>query len=552
MPDLSNVLQGHDLGFFKIVAEGWGIELDAPDAYTAQSILEAAMRDRALLEETVEVLPVEAQHALGALLANEGRMPWAQFERLHGEIRTMGPARRDRERPDLDPISPAEQLWYRALIGRAFLNLPPEPQEYFYIPEDLINIFPSLGDSDLAPLGRPASPQESAQSIPASDEILDHACTLLAALRCKMDLDALDTSGWNISLKELLMLLQSAKLVDPERQVDTEAAGAFLKEDRAQALSRLASVWLGSRKFNELRLLPGLQFKGTWRNKPLIARQAAMEMFSQLPQELWWSLSAFISAVHARQPDFQRSGGDYDAWYIRQSASGADLRGFGSWMEIDGALLRYLISGPLHWLGIFDLAAAREGEPAAAFRPSAWAPALWDGNPPEGMPKEDAKLTVRIDGRIEAPLLLRRADRYQLARFSEWQGMAEASGRKEGRVYVYRLTPQSLERAAGQNLQVKHLLTLLTRSADRQLPPKLLEALERWERDSSARTAFEPAILLRVAAPEVLELLRSKSGVKKYLGASLNPTVVVVKSGGVEKLRYALAELGYLADFLDQ
>ena len=193
MPDLSNVLQGHDLGFFKIVAEGWGIELDAPDAYTAQSILEAAMRDRALLEETVEVLPVEAQHALGALLANEGRMPWAQFERLHGEIRTMGPARRDRERPDLDPISPAEQLWYRALIGRAFLNLPPEPQEYFYIPEDLINIFPSLGDSDLAPLGRPASPQESAQSIPASDEILDHACTLLAALRCKMDLDALDT-----------------------------------------------------------------------------------------------------------------------------------------------------------------------------------------------------------------------------------------------------------------------------------------------------------------------------------------------------------------------
>jgi hypothetical protein len=552
MPDLSNVLQGHDLGFFNIVANGWGIELNAPDAYTAQSHLEAAMRERALLEETVEVLPPEAQQALRALLANEGRMPWTQFERLHGEIRTMGPARRDRERPDLEPASPAERLWYRALIGRAFLNVLPEPQEYCYIPEDLINIFPSLGDSELAPLGRPASPQESAHCMPASDEILDHACTLLAALRCNMDLDSLDVSGWYMPLEALLKLLQSANLVSQDRQVDTEAAGEFLKESRAQALSRLAAAWLGSRKVNELRLLPGLEFNGTWRNKPLVARQAAMEMLSQLPQELWWSLPAFISAVHARQPDFQRSGGDYDAWYIRQSASGADLRGFGAWMEIDGALLRFLISGPLHWLGIFDLASAGPGEPAAAFRPSAWAAALWDGNPPESLPKEDAKLAVKIDGRIEAPALLRRADRYQLARFSEWEGTAEASGRKKGRVYIYRLTPKSLQRAASQSLQIKHLLTLFSRSTERQLPPRLLEALERWENDSRTQTVFEPVILLRVASPEVLDLLRGKSTAKKYLGDNLNPTTVVVKPGGVEKLRHALAELGYLADFLDQ
>ena len=552
MPDLSNVLQGHDLGFFKIVAEAWGVELNAPDAYTAQQILEAAMCNRALLEETVEVLPPEAQQALGALMTNEGRMPWAQFERLYGEIRSMGPARRDRERPDLDPDSPAEWLWYRGLIGREFFNLQPEPQEYFYIPDDLINIFPPLGDSDLTPLGRPASPQESAHVFPVCDAILDHACTLLAALRCKMDLAVLDTSDWNVPLEALLMLLQSARLVNHEREVDTEAAGEFLKESRPQALARLASVWLGSRKFNELRLLPGLEFKGTWRNKPLIARQAAMEMLSQLPQDMWWSLPAFINAVHAREPDFQRSGGDYDAWYIRQMTTGADLRGFGSWMAVDGALLRSLICGSLHWLGIFDLASPGPGEPPAAFRPSAWAAALWDGNPPEGLPKEDAKLAVKIDGRIEAPVLLWRADRYQLARFSEWEGQAQAAGRKKGKLYIYRLTPQSLGRAAGQNLQVKHLLTLLTRSAERQLPPKLLEALERWERDSSAQNAFEPVVLLRVASPEVLDLLHKKSGVKKFLGASLNPTTIVVKAGGVEKLRHALAELGYLADFLDQ
>jgi hypothetical protein len=510
------------------------------------------MRDRALLGEVVEALPADAQQALAALLANEGHMPWAQFERLYGEIRTMGPARRDRERPDLDPVSPAERLWYRALIGRAFLNLPPEPQEYFFIPDDLITIFPSLGSSELSPLGRPASPQESAHIIPANDTILDHACTLLAALRCRMDLDALDTSEWDIPIEALLMLLQSAKLVDQEAQVDTEAVGLFLKESRGEALARLVSVWMNSTRFNELRLLPGLIFEGRWRNKPLVARQAAMEMLSQLPQDSWWSLPAFINAVHARQPDFQRSGGDYDSWYIRHAETKEDLIGFSSWMMVDGTLLRFLICGPMHWLGIFDLAATGPGEQPAAFRPSDWAAALWDGNSPEGLPSEQGKLAVKIDGRIEASPLLARADRYQLARFSEWEGQAEASGRKKGPVYIYRLTPRSLRRAEGQGLQVRHLVTLLGRKAERKLPPKFLEALERWAHDHSAHAAFKPAVLLRVDSPEVLEKLQGNNRIKKFLGDRLNPTTVVVKASGVEKLRHALAELGYLADFLDQ
>ena len=86
----------------------------------------------------------------------------------------MGAARRDRERPDLKPSCPGEMLWYRALIGKAFFNLPPEPQEYAYIPDDLLEFLQPLSSQGVQPMGRPASPAETAHLLPASDAILDH------------------------------------------------------------------------------------------------------------------------------------------------------------------------------------------------------------------------------------------------------------------------------------------------------------------------------------------------------------------------------------------
>jgi hypothetical protein len=80
-------------------------------------------------------------------------------------------------------------------------------------------------------------------------------------------------------------------------------------------------------------------------------------MLSQLPQDIWWNLPSFVNAIHDIQPDFQRPAGDYDSWFIRKDNSDDFLRGFSSWDEVDGALLRFLITGPLHWLGFYDLAA---------------------------------------------------------------------------------------------------------------------------------------------------------------------------------------------------
>jgi hypothetical protein len=537
MPDLIQTLQGNDLSFLRMVAGVWGIELEAGDAFSAVPQLVAALQDQKLVAEVVDSLPFEARQALKALVQNEGRMPWSLFCRRFGEMRVMGAARRDRERPDLNPVTPSEMLWYRALVGKVFMNLPPEPQEFAYIPDDMIDLLQFEVENEDQPLGHPASPLERVYPILADDHILDEACTLLAALRCgRKDMEKMI---WKVPLAALGALLRSAGLLGGDGLPSIEMGRAFLEAPRGEALAKLVRGWINSKDFNELRLLPGLRFEGNWMNDPLQARQAFFGLLSKLPQQTWWSLTAFIAAIKERQPDFQRPAGDYDSWFIYKESNGAFLRGFSSWEDVDGSLLRFFITGPLHWLGLYDLASEGQKKEPVAFRPSAWADALWHDKTPTGLRIENGSVQAGINGRLRLSATVPRAVRYQLARFCVWE---EATTKE----YCYRLTPGSLERARQQGLEIKHLITLLRKSTGGQIPPTLLQALERWER-LGFQTSLEKVILLRVASKEMIANL-SKTRAGRFLGEKINDTMVIIKPGGEGAVRDALAECGYLPD----
>ena len=282
-----------------------------------------------------------------------------------------------------------------------------------------------------------------------------------------------------------------------------------------------------------------MKAEGDWQNDPRRARQAILDFLANVPTATWWSLPAFVTAVRQQQPDFQRPAGDYDSWFLRDQQSGEFLRGFEHWDDVDGALLRYLICGPLHWLGAVDLASPSAEALPAAFCFTAWAADLLQGEVPEGFGAEDMTgLQVRSDARLFIPRRLQRLARYQVARFGEWEKETP-----EG--YQYRLTPASLERARKQGLTVGHLLALLRKHAG-LVPPSLARALERWEQHG-AQARLEAMVVLRVTTPEVLQALRA-SRAARYLGEPLSPTVVAIMPGAAQKVLAALAELGYLGE----
>ncbi len=561
MPDLIHSLQDRDLGHLRIVAALWGLELGPTETSEALKELCARLLDPQRVGEIVDGLPPEAASALEALAAEGGRIPWAAFARRFGEIREVGAGRRDREQIHLNPISVAEMLFYRALLGRAFFDAPAGPQEFAFIPDDLIPLIPreerrdgekqnvsgssaSISSPKAAavnpasePLGRLATPIERANPLPTDDRILDDACSLLSALRL----------GWTslpnpetLSVPENILreFLQAAGLVEASAPLP-EPARNFLACSRGEALALLVRTWLNSESFNELRQLPGLVCEGEWTNQPLSTRRLLLDLLSAIPHGQWWSLNAFVRMVKEKHADFQRPAGDYDSWFIRRSSDGTYLRGFPSWDEVDGALIRYLIIGPLHWLGVLDLAVPGPDKDPSAFRFTASASRLLEGLAPKEFLEENARLHVSSQGRIVVPRFLPRLARYQIARFCDWE-----EGRKDE--YRYRVTPASLKRAVEQGVKVEQLLGLLQKHTAAPVPPAFVRSILRWEKHG-AEAHLEAQVILRLGSPEVLEELR-RSSAGRFLGEALGPVTVIVKAGAQARVLAALAEMGLLAE----
>jgi hypothetical protein len=552
MPDLYTSLLKHDLGHIRIVADLWGLELDSNETDAAAKELCASLLDPDLLAEILEALNPEAQTAIEMLVAKNGRIPWAEFIRRYGDICEMGAGKRDREKPYLNPASTAEILFYRALLARAFLNTASGAQEFAYIPDDLFKLInhegheeheekkgeifvasARPGDAGQAgvnsvvnpePLGRPASPVEKAYPIPANDFLLDDATTLLAALRLGIEVPEM-----HVPTQVIEQLLKSAKIIlksgpKPER------VKTFLEAPRDEALQMLAGAWLESESFNELRQLPGLVFEGEWKNQPAVTREFLLNLLDAIPEGKWWSLPAFIRDVKAKYPDFQRPAGDYDSWFIKRESDGEYLRGFALWDQVDGALVRYFITGVLFWLGQVELASPEEGAEPMAFSVI---------SEKVKVRSEEEKIVARSNGQIAVPRFAPRAVRYQVARFCEWDVVREDE-------YRYIITPSSLKRAAEQGLKVEHLLVLLAKYTSAGIPPVLVKALKRWE-GNGTEARVQTQVVLRVSRQEVLEELR-KSKAARFLGEMLGPTTVVIKDGAQSKVLAALAELGLLAE----
>jgi len=546
MPDLAHSLPSNDIGFLRIVASLWGVDLTSSNASDAALEMAEALCDAGLVEEVVSTLPKEGRAALEALLQAGGKMPWVNFTRRFGDIRDIGAGRRDREQPHLHPVSAAEILWYRALLAKSFFDTEKGPQEFAYIPDDLVMALDfagvtgeadpedvSNGDiTDHKPVaekaalidapGRPASPAEKAIILLSFDRLLDDSCTILAALR--IGIAPPETS---IPAHVLREFLSAAGIISADAP-QPEPVRTFLEAPRERALEMLRESWHKSNSFNELRQLPGLIFEGEWTNHPLETREFLLNLLEPIPDGQWWSIPAFIRDVKQKYPDFQRPAGDYDSWFIKRATDGTFLRGFVSWDEVDGALLRYFITSPLHWLGFVELASAEEKGQATAFRSSS-----------VKQKEEKGKVTVGSNGRISVERLAPRTARYQIARFCHWED-------EKPDEYRYRVTVRSLEKARKQGLKTDQLLNILRKHASAPIPPPFVRSLQRWEANGT-EAKLENLVVLKVSKPEVLkELKESKAG--RFLGEQLGPVTVVVKSGAQDKILAALAELGLLAE----
>ncbi len=281
------------------------------------------------------------------------------------------------------------------------------------------------------------------------------------------------------------------------------AARQWLEQTRPRQVRALAEAWRDGALFNELWHTPGLRLEDTgWRNDPLLARQI---LLTELETGWLVTIDELIDMVKEEEPDFQRPAGDFESWYIRDAETGDYLRGFDDWDRVDGAMLRFILTGPLHWLGLVDL-----GDGGTLCRLTVYGRALCGETDWPDPPEDRPHATLQSDGTILAPRTLSRYERFQLARITEW---GEA-----GDPYVYRLTAAGLQRAAEQNIQSDAIQAFLRRTSGEDLPHPIAQMLEQWASTSGADIWLTNAVILRTSTPEALQPILETPELRRYPG----------------------------------
>ena len=132
----------------------------------------------------------------------------------------------------------------------------------------------------------------------------------------------------------------------------------------------LQHAWRSDPTWDELRHIPSLKTEETgWQNDPVLARHAILRYLSQCLPDAWLSMGSFVEAIKTVDPDFARPDGDYRSWYIRDASTGEYLMDFACWDQVEGALVRHMLTGPLFWLGVTDLGdAGGSGSEPASFQ----------------------------------------------------------------------------------------------------------------------------------------------------------------------------------------
>ncbi|GAB4550684.1 MAG: hypothetical protein OHK0023_16920 [Anaerolineae bacterium] len=567
MQTLIQTLANYDSELLRVISNRWDVDLPR-DPKQAVEVLAAAMLTPNKVVEMWNRLDDDQRGALQTLLGSQsGQMPLKLFTRLHGEIRPMGGEKIKTEKPHLSPVNVAEALYYRGLISQGNMKIGKSAvlQTIIYIPADLAALMPKhiTGFAKEPPPPRPeplppATTPEPDNIRPADTSAVDDLTTFLAA--CQIEDVPISDEGTlaseyreplaqffigpnsaprvamliNLALDMGLLKVEN-KLIKPVPQT----ARRWLDLPRIQQVRALAEGWQRSTRFNELFYVPGIKPErtGSWRNDPLLARQTVFNYLEMVPPSSWWQAKDLIETIQEDEPDFMRPDGDYDSWYIKDASTGKYLKGIASWPKVDGAMLHFILTGPMHGLGLLDTAAN-----GTACRLTPYGRALvglneWEALPP--LKNEGTPIKIGADGICRVPRATNRYERFQLARFTEW-----IAGVSANEPYQYRIGQDGLNRARVQHFKAEQILNFLRRISENGLPEAVVRQIELWGASEEEGASIGQMWVLRVPTAALLNTIHNTPSLRRYLGAILGDRAVAIRPNQWEALFKALREAG--------
>lgn len=223
------------------------------------------------------------------------------------------------------------------------------------------------------------------------------------------------------------------------------------------------------------------------------------------------------------------------------------------WQESLQTALSDLVSGPLTWFGVFEVASQRGGESASQRGGESAIVALsplgaalvgrQDGGglvTPSAEPLHIIPCPEEVDGSLVitciAPPGLPWAERFALE---------AVAAPRSGAPGHYHLSRAGLLRALQRGHTVSGLIALLEELSGEPLPPAIFTLLDEWGM-AYGEVVIRPVTLLQVREPELLRRLARRRRLRRFFGETLSERAVVVDGSRIPQLLRALERRGLM------
>ncbi len=426
---------------------------------------------------------------------------------------------------------PTLALLHRGILFRGFATMGSWRGEVYYVPDELQPLLaaalPPSAPQERPDLSSPRSPETVAERNVAFDLFC-----LLSFLRrenrrlargslSRSDLAKLEqevaavssdlvVSRWEERWRFLLHLCLAGGWVKREGLSLVPARGAerLLEGGPGELRARLLERYLRDRGWSDLAAAGRVrQSLGTRQINEGAARRLLVNLLEESSERGWIDEDRFCEALRRQNPDFLREDYSSPSWAVLDTATDGELYGAGSWDTVEGEWVRYVLRGPLHWLGLIRWGMTRAGG-AVGFQFLREPGGERDNTGSEGetgIALEDGlELVATADGdlaflyRVEPYLELvqrQRVSRYRFTLSSVLVGLEKGGSWQELREMLRRLTPNAAS-------------------------TEVLDRVGEWA-SRYGRFLLEDATIVTAGTVEDAELLVGLPGVAACLGSRL-------------------------------
>ncbi len=490
MRDLKDCLAEYPPVMLEAIAEGWHIVFTDEQTPEMVDRLVAEMSTPANLQSTLQRLSEIEREAL-SFVAARGETRAYVVVRKYGDLRRFGPGSLEWKRSWRQPASAIERLWFLGLLHVGYAKAGQFHGQVFFVPREIRAILPPVAvpapKFEAMPLSTPAVIRDETDALARGVLALLSHCRNTEVRPQKGTLPSRELAVLGRRLRPVLQMTtaeQAQRLrflqhvaertgwlrVQDGLWKPTLKAAHWLKKSALGRQIQLYHAWLEDATWNELWMMPSVHCEETgWRNDPLLARTGVLARLGQCPTETWLGIDSFVEFIYDFDPDFMRPDGDYSSWYIRDVETQQYLTGFSNWHKVEGAVIRYILSAPLCWLGLIALGFPQKEMAADRFMLTRMGAAVL------GLLEEEATAAhpflVQTDGHVIVPHNASWYDRFLLERFARWVDEDPGFAR-------YVLDASSVRICLRQGIDIDQVLAFLRRVTHHKLPDSVTRALK--------------------------------------------------------------------------